>query len=132
MTTTWRVMTWNILGAKDPDLGRLAAHIRERNPNVVALQEVRRSQARRLAARLGWRWVWGRKHYPYGPLVWWRAEGLAILSPTALSDRRRHTISVGEPMWIYRHRILLSYEAEAEEITSEQIIATLLERIPVP
>ncbi len=33
---------------------------------------------------------------------------------------------------VLRHRILLSYEAEAEEITSEQIIATLLERIPVP
>lgn len=33
---------------------------------------------------------------------------------------------------VLRHRILLSYEAEAEEITSEQIIATLIERIPVP
>ncbi|HRQ89988.1 MAG TPA: MoxR family ATPase [Bacteroidia bacterium] len=33
---------------------------------------------------------------------------------------------------VLRHRILLSYEAEAEEITSEQIIATLLERMPVP
>ncbi|NLT71674.1 MAG: MoxR family ATPase [Verrucomicrobiaceae bacterium] len=33
---------------------------------------------------------------------------------------------------VLRHRILLSYEAEAEEITSEQIIATLLDRIPVP
>lgn len=33
---------------------------------------------------------------------------------------------------VLRHRILLSYEAEAEEITSEQIIATVLDRIPVP
>ena len=33
---------------------------------------------------------------------------------------------------VLRHRILLSYEAEAEEIMSEQIIAILLERIPVP
>ena len=33
---------------------------------------------------------------------------------------------------VLRHRILLSYEAEAEEITSEQIIATILDRIPVP
>lgn len=33
---------------------------------------------------------------------------------------------------VLRHRILLSYEAEAEEITSEQIIATLIDRIPVP
>jgi len=33
---------------------------------------------------------------------------------------------------VLRHRILLSYEAEAEEISSEQIIATILERVPVP
>ncbi|MBP6784863.1 MAG: MoxR family ATPase [Verrucomicrobiales bacterium] len=33
---------------------------------------------------------------------------------------------------VLRHRILLSYEAEAEEITSEQIIATLIDRVPVP
>ncbi len=33
---------------------------------------------------------------------------------------------------VLRHRILLSYEAEAEEITSVQIIARILERIPVP
>lgn len=33
---------------------------------------------------------------------------------------------------VLRHRILLSYEAEAEEITSEQIVATVLDRVPVP
>lgn len=33
---------------------------------------------------------------------------------------------------VLRHRILLSYEAEAEAITSVQIISRLLERIPVP
>lgn len=33
---------------------------------------------------------------------------------------------------VLRHRILLSYEAEAEEITTEQIIATILDRLPVP
>lgn len=33
---------------------------------------------------------------------------------------------------VLRHRILLSYEAEAEEITSEQIIRTILDRLPVP
>ncbi len=33
---------------------------------------------------------------------------------------------------VLRHRILLSYEAEAEEITSEQILATILEGLPVP
>ncbi len=33
---------------------------------------------------------------------------------------------------ILRHRILLSYEAEAEEISSEDIIEQLLQEIPVP
>ena len=33
---------------------------------------------------------------------------------------------------ILRHRILLSYEAEAEEISSEDIIDQLLKEIPVP
>ncbi|MEM9280974.1 MAG: MoxR family ATPase [Verrucomicrobiota bacterium] len=33
---------------------------------------------------------------------------------------------------VLRHRILLSYEAEAEEITSELIIKAILDRTPVP
>ncbi len=33
---------------------------------------------------------------------------------------------------VLRHRILLSYEAEAEEITSDEIIRRILERIEVP
>ncbi len=33
---------------------------------------------------------------------------------------------------ILRHRILLSYEAEAEEITSEDIVDQLLQEVPVP
>jgi len=106
--TAWRVMTWNILGAKDPDLGELAAVIREHEPDVLGVQEVRRGQARRLARRLGWRVVWTRKHYPYTPLLWWRAEGLAILSPWALSGRLRTTISPGVSTWIFKHRVLLA------------------------
>ncbi len=33
---------------------------------------------------------------------------------------------------VLRHRIMLTYEAEAEEVTSEDIIARLLSEIPVP
>jgi len=33
---------------------------------------------------------------------------------------------------VLRHRILLTYEAEAEEITTEYIISSILERTPVP
>ena len=33
---------------------------------------------------------------------------------------------------VLRHRVLLSYEAEAEGVTSDRVIATLLERVPLP
>ena len=46
-----RVVTWNLKGSAQPDLGAVAAHLREVGADVVALQEVQRSQARRLAVR---------------------------------------------------------------------------------
>ena len=33
---------------------------------------------------------------------------------------------------VLRHRVSISYEAEAENITSEQIIAKIIEELPVP
>lgn len=33
---------------------------------------------------------------------------------------------------VLRHRILLTYEAEAEEITSDQVVNTILRNVPVP
>ena len=33
---------------------------------------------------------------------------------------------------VLRHRIIPTYEAEAEEITTDALIARLLDRIPVP
>ena len=35
-------------------------------------------------------------------------------------------------MDVLRHRILLSYEAEAEEITADQVVAQILNRVAVP
>jgi endonuclease/exonuclease/phosphatase family metal-dependent hydrolase len=105
--TTWRVATWNILGARQPDLAEVGAVIDRMAPDVVALQEVQRRQARRLARHLGWHVSWARKHYPYSPAIWWRAEGLAILSPWALSASVRTTVSPGVSTWVYQHRVLL-------------------------
>ena len=42
---TWRVLTWNILGAHSPNLDVIAEVISGYLPDVVALQEVRRPQA---------------------------------------------------------------------------------------
>lgn len=104
----WTVTSWNLLGSADPDIDAIARHLASFAPDIAALQEVRRSQARQLAAALGWQSAWRRKHYPYSPVVWWRAEGLAILSPHPIVAVRRHTLSTGHPIWNYRHRIMLS------------------------
>jgi hypothetical protein len=47
---------------------------------LVALQEVQRGQASRLASRLGWWHVWALKHAP----ILAKAEGAAPLAPSAL------------------------------------------------
>jgi MoxR-like ATPase len=33
---------------------------------------------------------------------------------------------------VLRHRILLTYEAEAENVTSDTVVARILERVEVP
>jgi MoxR-like ATPase len=38
----------------------------------------------------------------------------------------------GVAMDVMRHRLIVTYEAEAEEVTPESVIARLLDRIPVP
>jgi endonuclease/exonuclease/phosphatase family metal-dependent hydrolase len=105
---TWRVMTWNILGARHPNLDVIAEVIAGYRPDVVALQEVQRHQAAGLARRLVWRTMWTRKHYPYSPLVWWRAEGLAMLTPHMVSEMISASISPGVSTWIYLHRVAMA------------------------
>lgn len=107
-STTWRVLTWNVRGAARPPLAMLAEVVREYEPDVVALQEIQPLQARDLARLLGWQHRWGRKHYPYSHAVWWRAEGLAIMSPHRLERFVRQTISPGVHPWTWRHRVLLA------------------------
>ncbi|MFT3854018.1 MAG: endonuclease/exonuclease/phosphatase family protein [Ilumatobacteraceae bacterium] len=100
-------MTWNLHGAARPNVG-LVAHVIERaTPDVVALQEVRRGQAARLAGRLGWQHEWVFKHNGYWPL-WWRAEGLAILSPSPLDDVLRACLSVGASRRSHRRRVAIA------------------------
>lgn len=107
-TPVWRIMTWNLHGSAGPDLGAIAAVVRDLHPDVVALQEVMGGQARTLAGQLGWQHRWKRKHYPYSPVIWWRAEGHAILSPHHLSDVERRSVSPGVSTWTHRHRIVMA------------------------
>ena len=66
------------------------------------------TRPRALARRLGWRVVWTRKHYPYSPLVWWRAEGLAILTPREVGELMSKSISPGVSTWIFKHRVAMA------------------------
>ncbi len=50
-------------------------------------------------------------------------EGRGFVTP--------HDIKITAPD-VLRHRILVSYEAEAEELRSEELIRRILERLPVP
>jgi endonuclease/exonuclease/phosphatase family metal-dependent hydrolase len=106
--TTWRVLTWNVHGAALPDLVLLADVIRRATPDAVSLQEVRRHQASTLAAQLGWRYEWVFKHNPWTFLLWWQAEGLAILAPAAPVDVGRTVLSRGVSRWSYRRRVAIS------------------------
>ena len=108
MTQRWRIVTWNIRGAGSPDLTAITGIVQQYGPDVIALQEIRRNQACRLADLLGWQQVWARKHHPYSPLAFWLTEGLAIMSPHPLVDARHETISAGVSTWTYRHRIVLA------------------------
>lgn len=81
----WTVLTWNVLGARGLDVARVAAVILRAEPDVVVLQEVRRSQARRLAAALDMRSEWRFKHVS---LLSW-PEGAAVLTPHRFTAVRR-------------------------------------------
>lgn len=111
----WKVSAWNLHGSSKPDIAAIAAAVAAIGPDVLSAQEVRRGQARRLARQLGWHHVWGRKHHPYTPLMWWRTEGIAVLTPHPLSHVVRTTISHGVSTWTHRHRVLLAVTVTRNE-----------------
>ncbi|MDO8363471.1 MAG: endonuclease/exonuclease/phosphatase family protein [Actinomycetota bacterium] len=106
--STWRVVTWNLRGSRRVPVLPIAEVLRSFRPDVVAVQEVRRRQAHRLAAELGFGCQWVLKHYPLTPLLWWRAEGMAIITPHHLSDGARTVLSAGRSTWTFRRRIMIA------------------------
>jgi endonuclease/exonuclease/phosphatase family metal-dependent hydrolase len=101
----WRVVTWNVHGSANPEIGTLAETVTERAPDVLCIQEIRAYQARRLAKQLGWSHFWSRKHYPLTPVLWWLAEGLCVLTPHKLSEQRRLSLTPGTSSLSFRNRI---------------------------
>lgn len=78
--SSYTVLTWNLLGARRPELSRVAEVIRAAAPDAVALQEVQRAQAGTLATALGMRHHWAFKHVS----LLARPEGGAVLTPHRL------------------------------------------------
>lgn len=98
-----RVLTWNLQGRARPDLGLVRAVIAAATPDVVALQEVQRGQARALARQLGWSVAWRFKHWS----VVLPPEGLALLSPRPLTGLTRIHLAHRLRFWSWRRRIAL-------------------------
>lgn len=104
----WRVMTWNIRGSARPDLAAIAGVVATECPDAIAVQEIGRRQADTLAAMLRWHHCWARKHYPYSPVLWRLAEGLAIMSPYPLAGTTTCSLSPERSIWTHHHRIALA------------------------
>ncbi len=101
----WAVLTWNVHGSAGADITAVAAAIQAEAPDIVVLQEIRRRQAAQLAVELQMRYSWALKHKPYTALVWWRSEGMAIMTPHLLDAVGHTEVSDGQPMRSWRRRI---------------------------
>jgi endonuclease/exonuclease/phosphatase family metal-dependent hydrolase len=102
----WTFTSWNVNGSEQPPLEEIAAALGERSPDVIALQEVRASQAAHIAAALGMDHHWALKHYPATPLRRDLAEGLAILTAHDLSATGSASLTPRTSRWTWRHRIV--------------------------
>jgi len=101
----WTVLTWNVHGSAGPDVESIATSIRAQAPDVVVIQEIRKRQATALANALSMRYSWALKHEPYTKLMWWRSEGMAIMTPHLLDAVGHTEISDDQPMRNWRRRI---------------------------
>jgi endonuclease/exonuclease/phosphatase family metal-dependent hydrolase len=97
--TSITIVTWNVQGSAGLDVDGVAEVLSAARPDVVAVQEIGRGQARRLAQRLGMASAWTFKHLG---LPW--PEGLALLTRHRLVDTG-HFVLRRRPWWDWRRRI---------------------------
>jgi endonuclease/exonuclease/phosphatase family metal-dependent hydrolase len=100
-------MTWNLQGSQRPNINQVADKIQQLQPDVIAIQEIQKHQARALSRSLGWSYMWAFKHNGYGPLLPRRAEGMAIMSRSLLTNAGKTTLSSGYGRFTYRRRIAM-------------------------
>ena len=103
----WSVMTWNVHGSAKPSTEAVAAAIAVEAPDIVVIQEIRKTQAAALARATSMRYTWALKHRPYTVLLWWRSEGMAIFTPHVLDASGHTEISDGGSKWNWRRRIAM-------------------------
>ena len=116
-TPNWRIVTWNIRGNHSPDTALIARMLDDFDADVIALQEVRRLQARSVARRLGMSHVWAFKHNPYTALLPFHAEGHAILTRHRIIDSSTTLIGTPVPRRSFRRRIALSADVSRSDST---------------
>ena len=104
---TLKIMSWNLQGSHRPNIDNVAGKIKQFQPDVIAIQEIQKHQARSLSRRLDWSYVWAFKHNGYGPLLPRRAEGMAIMSRSPLTNAGKTTLSSGYGRFTYRRRIAM-------------------------
>lgn len=114
-------MTWNLKGSGGPPIDRVAQVVRDHAPDVLVVQEIRRHQARRLAATLGWSRSWHRKHHPYGPLAFWTTEGMALFTPHRLTATTALSLTPSISTWTYRHRVLVHGLVSRDDATAYRV-----------
>ena len=100
-------MTWTLQGSQRPDITKVADKIQQFQPDIIAIQEIQKHQARALAQRLEWSYVWAFKHNGYGPLLPHRAEGMAIMSRSPLTNTGKTTLSSEYGRFTNRRRIAM-------------------------
>jgi len=114
-------MTWNLHGATKPSIDAVVATIGTEAPDIVVVQEVLRKQAAAIAAKSSMRYTWALKHRPYTLLLWWRSEGMAILTPHALGAFGHREISDGRSTWSWRRRIAMWAHVERTDRSAVRI-----------
>ena len=113
-----KVLTWNLQGSHDLDVPAAAAVLRQASADVIALQEVQRRQAARLAAALsvgGRRWVL--KHWP----IVHRAEGLALITAHRIVRAHRFVLSRGA-IWRWQRRVGLDATVDIPTIGAVRVL----------
>jgi endonuclease/exonuclease/phosphatase family metal-dependent hydrolase len=113
--TRLRLITWNLHGSAKPRIDAVVELLQAHEPDVLALQEVRSGQARRIAGLLRWRRsAWSLKHNAWWPL-WWRGEGLAVLSRHKLAVHPTVVLTPGVSKRSYERRILVPAEVVLDD-----------------